>query len=441
MEAFTDFILQLTYPPNPIRNLDNSLTPQQQQGRDFFFGETERRRDRGVPAAATGSIRMATPSTASSVRASSAATADRASEVFPQIFKTPHLRNLYTKVGMFGFFNLDPFVETVSDPALEGFLGDQIRGFGTNRGGDFDRVFRFMHATTFSQSFLFGPNPEGIPPGPAGDPAAARRRGVRSRVRLEPEADCRPAGDARPRSLEPKRSHAPALLVARAEAGDCDLVAKGFAPSGPRGYLYTGAGWFRTDRAGDAAIDEATLRARHDGPNRSVTLTCTPPGSGVRIAIDRDEDGVLDGANDERKDRRLRPRQDDLPDDFPRRHHLQRLGGAVERKRRRDVRLQLALLEPLAELLHPRGEALRLAAREVAPEHADDRASFQQREVERNPRDVAGREPDDEQAAAPGGRSQRRLGVRPADRVVDDVDAAAAGDRLDPLAQVFGRRS
>ena len=26
MQAFTDFILQVTYPPNPIRNLDNSLT-------------------------------------------------------------------------------------------------------------------------------------------------------------------------------------------------------------------------------------------------------------------------------------------------------------------------------------------------------------------------------------------------------------------------------
>ena len=86
-----------------------------------------------------------------------------------------------------------------------------------------------------------------------------------------------------------------ALLVARAEAGDCDLVAKGFAPSGPRGYLYAGAGRFRTDRAGDATIDEPTLRARYDGPNRSVTLTCTPPGSGVRIGIDRDGDGVLDG--------------------------------------------------------------------------------------------------------------------------------------------------
>ena len=36
MQSFTDFMLQVTYPPNPIRNLDNSLTPDQQAGRDFF---------------------------------------------------------------------------------------------------------------------------------------------------------------------------------------------------------------------------------------------------------------------------------------------------------------------------------------------------------------------------------------------------------------------
>src|SRR5436853_1315689 len=38
MQAFTDFILQVAYPPNPVRALDNSLTPSQQAGRNFFFG-------------------------------------------------------------------------------------------------------------------------------------------------------------------------------------------------------------------------------------------------------------------------------------------------------------------------------------------------------------------------------------------------------------------
>jgi hypothetical protein len=40
MQAFADFALQIVYPPNPIRNLDNSLTSDQQAGRNFFMGVT-----------------------------------------------------------------------------------------------------------------------------------------------------------------------------------------------------------------------------------------------------------------------------------------------------------------------------------------------------------------------------------------------------------------
>src|SRR5690606_11394450 len=39
MQAFSDFILQVTLPPNPVRNLDNSLTPAQQNARNFYFGQ------------------------------------------------------------------------------------------------------------------------------------------------------------------------------------------------------------------------------------------------------------------------------------------------------------------------------------------------------------------------------------------------------------------
>lgn len=36
---------------------------------------------------------------------------EQAREVFPQLFKIPHLRNVYTKIGMFGFNNLAPLIE------------------------------------------------------------------------------------------------------------------------------------------------------------------------------------------------------------------------------------------------------------------------------------------------------------------------------------------
>ena len=38
MQAYTDFILQVTPPPNPIRALDNTLTADQQAGSDYYLG-------------------------------------------------------------------------------------------------------------------------------------------------------------------------------------------------------------------------------------------------------------------------------------------------------------------------------------------------------------------------------------------------------------------
>src|SRR5262249_14985995 len=137
-------------------------------------------------------------------------------------------------------------------------------------------------------------------------------------------------------------------------------------------------------------------------------------------------------------DRRRLYGEDDLSFHLAIGHQRQGLGSALERKRPRDVWFQLALSVPEAQLLDRFAKALWLAPRELAPEHADDRAAFQQREIERDPRNVAGREADDEQATTPGERSQRRLRIRAAYRIVHDVDAAAAGQRGDLFAQIAG---
>src|SRR6476620_1261728 len=100
---------------------------------------------------------------------------------------------------------------------------------------------------------------------------------------------------------------------------------------------------------------------------------------------------------------------------------------------------ELPFAEPGAELAHACGELARLAPRKIAPEHADDRGALEESEVERQLRNFAGGEADDEQPPAPGERTERGLGVGSADRVVDHVDAAAVGERLDALAQVLLR--
>jgi hypothetical protein len=47
------------------------------------------------------------------------------------------------------------------------------------------------------------------------------------------------------------------------------------------------------DRAGDVRTDP-DLRALAATPGQELTYTCVPPGSGLRMGVDRDEDGVFD---------------------------------------------------------------------------------------------------------------------------------------------------
>jgi hypothetical protein len=85
-----------------------------------------------------------------------------------------------------------------------------------------------------------------------------------------------------------------ALLEARADAGECDLVAKADLDR-ERGFLYVGGDTFIPDQSAQPALTTAELESLVTGPHTSVTLTCTPPGSGRRLGIDRDLDGILDG--------------------------------------------------------------------------------------------------------------------------------------------------
>src|SRR6185369_4445225 len=101
MQAFTDFILQITYPPNPIRKLDNSLTPDQQAGANLFFSNTPSDNFFNCNGChvtdpnANAEFGVAKPGFFGT-------DGRYAFDFVPQYFKVPHLRNLYQKVGMFG---------------------------------------------------------------------------------------------------------------------------------------------------------------------------------------------------------------------------------------------------------------------------------------------------------------------------------------------------
>jgi hypothetical protein len=83
------------------------------------------------------------------------------------------------------------------------------------------------------------------------------------------------------------------LLLQRADLGECDLVA--MRSNNPdKGHLYLGGGTFKTDEAAAEPVSDKQLRKKAKN-GKTVTYTCVPPGTGNRMALDRDQDGALDG--------------------------------------------------------------------------------------------------------------------------------------------------
>jgi DNA-binding beta-propeller fold protein YncE len=311
MDAFTDFILQVTYPPNPNRPLDNVLVGDQEIGRQLFEGT-----NCGIPAACAGEPSCPILTCEGCHRLDPDANPGTSSPGFfgtsgfstfdfqTQLFKVPHLRNLYQKVGMFGH----PF-----DPGFPGvdndFMGDQVRGFGFVHDGDIDTMFRFHHGPSFSEETT-GVGNGGLHTGPEGE---LQRRQLEAFVLAFPSNLAPIVGQQITlTAASPAEAAARArLLRQRADARECDLVAKTRSRDGEVGFVYVGAGMFRSDRRAAPAIPEAALRAAVVTQGYPVTYTCTPPGSGERIGVDRDGDGVWDGderaAHTDPADPRSRP--------------------------------------------------------------------------------------------------------------------------------------
>src|SRR5262245_50515218 len=272
MQKFADFALQIRMPPNAIRNLDNTLTGGQQIG----FNRWD---DQALFAEPMNNIQAQQCNdchTIDPAKGFFGTSSKKSKAVEPaQNFKIPHLRNLYTKVGMFG-------------PTLGGStnFGDQIRGFGFQHDGTIDSLKIFLDSPGVPgffalenqqkfdlESFMFA-FPGDLAPivGQQITLTATNAAAVGPRIDL-----------LIARSGTPFTS-----LVLGGAVTECDLIVKGAA----RGWKRLASGLFQGDR-GDT-IDDASLRAlaATEGP---LTYTCAPPGSGTRMGIDRDEDGVLDG--------------------------------------------------------------------------------------------------------------------------------------------------
>jgi hypothetical protein len=280
MQRFTDFQLQVQLPPNPVRNLDNSLNSAQAAGAAFYFGA---RRSDGTTTSADSGFNCNGCHVVNSAQGFFGTDGRASFEGITQIFKIPHLRNIYTKIGMFGFPDSRFF-----DLNESGNLGDQVRGFGLTNDGVVDTVDRFLSAIVFRNNLL-GPG--------VGIPDAQTRRNLEQYV-LAFDTDLAPIvgqqitlTNTNSTVVNPRVD----LLIARARAPfnskvlggavtECDLVAKVAFGGRVHGYLYEVASGTWDPDDGSPNIADSTLRAMAATSGQEVTYTAVPPGSGRRIA-------------------------------------------------------------------------------------------------------------------------------------------------------------
>jgi len=263
MQAFTDFAMRINYPPNPIRQLDNSLVGIEIDGKRLY--------DNGVVRIQTGLLEVCAQCHPIDPAAGTFGTrglSSNNSQAGEKNFKIPHFRDQYQKVGMFGW-GFNSLTAT----------GPQVRGFSFNHNGATSSNFIIadlgmpQNDLLALRAFLYAFPTESPPI-------------LGQQVTLT---------DSNRSSAAPRID----LLVERGMGDtpipECDLVVSGVINGEARGWAMDRDGQFQADRAAQPAIDRTALEALISSSNQYLTFTCTPWGSGVRVGIDRDLDGTLDG--------------------------------------------------------------------------------------------------------------------------------------------------
>ncbi|MBX3463840.1 MAG: YncE family protein [Planctomycetes bacterium] len=260
MNDYAAFVATLRHPPNPNQLLDRSLRTAP-AGNNEAAGLAAFQQNIGsfpLPGGASCATCHALPSGTNGI----VFPANILQE--PQQMKVPQLRNLYRKVG---------FQRTAAPQKI---------GFGFTHDGAVDTL------TTFFALPVFNPWPAATKDDLvtfmlAFDTGTAPLTGYQFHL------DRATAGS-------PGYAANLALATARAAAGDVELTAHGRLDGELRGLLYQSAsGQFVTDRTGVGPFTAAQLQAKAQAGTASLVFTAVPPGTGQRLALDRDLDGVRNG--------------------------------------------------------------------------------------------------------------------------------------------------
>ena len=257
MQAFTDFAMALTPPPNPVRALDNSLSDRQANGLDIYFNVND--------ITGLGSCNHCHTLNPEAKQFGTAGLMTFEGSGVAENFKVPHFRNAYAKVGMFG---------TSGRLNQQGHAGEQIKGFGYLHDGSVASLLDFFASPTFQF-----PEP--------------RPQTESDIVRFVMVADSNLAPIVGQQVTVSAASPAGAndrlaLLQARALVSEslpeCDLVVRGVVEEARFSAILTADGHFLDTWNARHTADDLLEVARM-GAN-TLTFTCTPPGSGRRLALD-----------------------------------------------------------------------------------------------------------------------------------------------------------
>ncbi|MGB0715229.1 MAG: hypothetical protein ACPGXK_05085 [Phycisphaerae bacterium] len=310
MQQFEDFLATIHFPPNPFRNLDNTLPSNLPLPGHFTtgrFGPAGQPLPNGDAVNGLDLYRTAGLDGVECVSCHTLPTGMGSNYAFSGVsfqpmapgpngelhhalvstdgstnvsIKTPQLRNLYDKVG------------------FETTQGTNLAGFGFLHDGSVDSIARFVSEPVFSVAsdqevadlvafmlaFSGSDLPSGSPATPLELPGTASQdshAAVGQQATLPPAAI---AGQIPTLSVDE--------MIAMAESGDVGLIAKGLVANEVRGYAYQIGGTFQADRSGESLTAGQLEALAANGSE--LTYTIVPTISVTRIGIDRDEDGHFD---------------------------------------------------------------------------------------------------------------------------------------------------
>jgi hypothetical protein len=277
MDAFTAFIETVQFPPNPFRNLDDTMpasltVPSQSGGGATATGNPNTGQNLFLNTNLDGNV-----FTCNTCHAMPTGTTTNLFngqlENETQDFKIPHLRNMYEKVGF-----------DVIRPNLTSGNGSNI-GTATQKKG-----FGFIHDGAVSLTEFLA--------APVFTSTTQQERDVFAFMLAFPTESAPAIGRQVTVTSANKNDTAVTTpintLVAQAEASKCDLVVKGVIGGVANGWVYDpSTNAFEPDSILESPVGEAALRGSVAGSD-VITYTGVPAGAGVRGGVDRDRDTFLD---------------------------------------------------------------------------------------------------------------------------------------------------